>query len=149
MKKRIELLLVLIMVLSLAACSAGGRTTEYYSLGMMRNVAGSDYALEDAGADDEDWRYVAIDDEEEYDDSKEAPFKDVISNPLSTFSSDVDTASYSNMRRFINYGQVPEGVRIEELVNYFDYAYPRPDKNAGHPFTVSTEIAPHSISSFC
>lgn len=61
-------------------------------------------------------------------------------NPLSTFSIDVDRASYSNMRRFLNMGQAPppDAVRIEELINYFDYNYPAPRGN--QPFSVSTEI---------
>ena len=52
----------------------------------------------------------------------------VIGNPLSTFSIDVDNASYSNIRRFITYNQVPQKdvVRIEEMINYFDYSYPQP-----------------------
>ena len=61
--------------------------------------------------------------------------------PLSTFSIDVDTASYSNVRRFINEGQLPpkDAVRIEEMVNYFAYDYPQPvgDK----PFSINTEVA--------
>lgn len=62
--------------------------------------------------------------------------------PVSTFSIDVDTGAYSNMRRFLNRGQLPpaDAVRTEELLNYFDYAYPRADN--GHPFSVYTEIAP-------
>jgi Ca-activated chloride channel family protein len=78
---------------------------------------------------------------EEYDDSAETPFQDVATSPLSTFSADVDTASYSNLRRQVNQGVVPEGVRIEELVNYFDYDYPAPDADAEHPFSVSAEVA--------
>lgn len=78
---------------------------------------------------------------EEYDDSPETPFKDVATSPLSTFSADVDTASYSNLRRQVNQGGTPDGVRIEELVNYFDYDYPAPDADAEHPFSVSTEVA--------
>ncbi len=68
-------------------------------------------------------------------------FKDVKHNPLSTFSIDVDKASYSNVRRFINNGQMPpvDAVRIEEMVNYFSYDYPEPDGE--HPFTVSTELS--------
>ncbi len=62
-------------------------------------------------------------------------------NPLSTFSIDVDAASYSNLRRFINNGQKPpiDAVRIEEMINYFDYDYPQPENN--HPFSVTTELA--------
>src|SRR5690606_29120710 len=56
------------------------------------------------------------------------PFTRVLDAPLSTFSIDVDTASYSVVRRFITQGARPprDAVRIEELINYFDYAYPAP-----------------------
>lgn len=63
--------------------------------------------------------------------------------PISTFSIDVDTGSYSTLRRWINQGRLPEKgtVRIEEMVNYFAYQYPSP--NAGEqPFSVNTELAP-------
>lgn len=68
-------------------------------------------------------------------------FKSVKNNPLSTFSIDVDRASYSNVRRFINQGNRPpvDAVRIEELVNYFHYDYPEPEGR--HPFSVYTEAA--------
>jgi Ca-activated chloride channel family protein len=79
---------------------------------------------------------------EEYDAIHEPGFRDAKRIPLSTFSIDVDAASYSNMRRFINNGQRPpvDAVRIEELVNYFDYDYSQPD--TGDPFSVNMEIAP-------
>ncbi|MBX2964637.1 MAG: von Willebrand factor type A domain-containing protein [Cyclobacteriaceae bacterium] len=78
---------------------------------------------------------------EEYDGINENIFHDALRNPLSTFSIDVDAASYSNMRRFLNNGQRPpkDAVRIEELVNYFDYDYEQP-KNE-HPFNIITEIS--------
>jgi Ca-activated chloride channel homolog len=68
-------------------------------------------------------------------------FKDVLHNPLSTFSIDVDRASYSNVRRFLNMGQLPpiDAVRIEEMINYFSYDYPEP--SGKHPFSVYTEIS--------
>lgn len=71
----------------------------------------------------------------------ESGFKNVKSNPLSTFSIDVDNASYSNIRRFINSGQLPpaDAVRIEEMINYFKYDYPEP--RGEHPFSVYTELA--------
>jgi Ca-activated chloride channel family protein len=71
----------------------------------------------------------------------ENPFLDVRQNPLSTFSIDVDTASYANMRRFLNQGALPpkDAVRIEELVNYFKYHYAPPADDA--PFAVHAEIA--------
>jgi len=78
---------------------------------------------------------------EEYDKVQENNFKDVITNPVSTFSIDVDTASYSNVRRFLNNNSMPpiDAVRIEELVNYFDYDYPLPkDEN---PFSVNLEMS--------
>ncbi len=61
--------------------------------------------------------------------------------PVSTFSIDVDTGSYSNVRRMINNGQLPreDAVRVEELVNYFSYDYPLPD-NSETPFAVTTEV---------
>jgi len=68
-------------------------------------------------------------------------YKSVLNNPLSTFSIDVDRASYSNIRRFISQGQRPpvDAVRIEEMINYFHYDYPEPSNE--HPFSVYTEIA--------
>ncbi len=70
----------------------------------------------------------------------ESGYKNVKSNPLSTFSIDVDNASYSNIRRIINMGQIPpaEAVRIEEMINYFKFDYPEP--SGEHPFSVSSEL---------
>ena len=78
---------------------------------------------------------------EGYSPVNENGFKNVNINPLSTFSIDVDNASYSNIRRFINNGQLPpaDAVRIEEMINYFKYDYPEP--RGEHPFSVFTEIA--------
>ncbi len=71
----------------------------------------------------------------------ENPFLLVTREPLSTFSIDVDTASYSNVRRFLQGGALPprDAVRIEELINYFDYDYPLP--TGEHPFSVNVEVA--------
>lgn len=78
---------------------------------------------------------------EEYDGIQENIFHDAKNNPLSTFSIDVDAASYSNIRRFINNGQRPpkDVVRIEEMVNYFDYDYTQPKND--DPFSIYTEIS--------
>ena len=67
-------------------------------------------------------------DRERYPEAASNPVKQVASDPVSTFSTDVDTASYARVRRLLNDGQRPptDAVRTEELVNYFDYAYPRP-----------------------
>ena len=78
---------------------------------------------------------------ESYDHIEENGFKEVGANPLSTFSIDVDTAAYSNIRRFILKGEKPpkDAVRIEEMLNYFTYDYEMPEK--GEPFSVSTELS--------
>lgn len=77
---------------------------------------------------------------ESYDVINENNFKDVVNDPLSTFSIDVDRASYSNVRRFLNQNQKPvkDAVRIEELINYFDYNYPQPKDE--HPFSSTVEL---------
>ena len=79
---------------------------------------------------------------EQYDRIDENPFHTVATAPLSTFSSDVDTASYSNVRRFLHEGQRPpkDAVRIEELINYFHYDYPAPAN--GDPLSITTEVGP-------
>jgi Ca-activated chloride channel family protein len=84
---------------------------------------------------EEDWNT------EEYDRIYENRFLKAIDNPLSTFSIDVDTASYANVRRFIANGRLPypDAVRIEELINYFSYDYPQP--GGEHPFAFFTEIS--------
>jgi Ca-activated chloride channel homolog len=86
-------------------------------------------------------RYRPVDNTESYDRIVDNPFLRARDNPLSTFSVDVDRASYSNVRRFVAEGQRPpkDAVRIEELVNYFTYEYPDPDDR--HPFSVTTEVA--------
>ncbi len=78
---------------------------------------------------------------EGYNSINEIIFHDALNNPLSTFSIDVDAASYSNMRRFISNGQRPpkDAVRIEEMINYFDYDYAQPTHD--DPFSIYTEIS--------
>ncbi len=78
---------------------------------------------------------------EQYQKLADNPVHAVAEAPVSTFSIDVDTGSYANVRRFLNQGQLPpaEAVRLEELVNYFPYAYPLPPGDT--PFGVGTELA--------
>jgi len=78
---------------------------------------------------------------EAYDKIDEHRFRRVADDPLSTFSIDVDTASYSNVRRFLNTGTLPpvDAVRIEELINYFRFSYKNSQEDA--PFSVTTEVA--------
>ncbi len=78
---------------------------------------------------------------ESYNTIRENDFLSVKENPLSTFSIDVDAASYTNTRRYLNSGNLPpqDAVRIEEFINYFDYKYPQPKGN--HPFEIHTEAS--------
>ncbi|MEL6719818.1 MAG: VWA domain-containing protein [Bacteroidota bacterium] len=78
---------------------------------------------------------------EDYAPIEENEFQTALDAPLSTFSIDVDKASYSNCRRYINNGVLPPpgAVRIEEFINYFDYDYPKP--KGEHPFSIQTEMA--------
>jgi len=84
---------------------------------------------------------VPVSNNESYDHIVENTFKKTKDEALSTFSIDVDTASYSNMRRFLNQNQLPPmgSVRIEEMINYFTYDYPQP--TGDEAFSVSTEVS--------
>ncbi|MBL7749703.1 MAG: von Willebrand factor type A domain-containing protein [Chitinophagaceae bacterium] len=112
----------------------------YYNAPLSRTVGGEPLKGDING-------YFDIDEEkpdfnrEGYDKITENKFLKATDNPLSTFSIDVDAASYSNVRRFLNQGQLPPAgaVRIEEMVNYFKYEYPQPVKN--EPFSINTEIS--------
>ncbi len=77
---------------------------------------------------------------EQYNRVEDGEYKLVARDPLSTFSIDVDTASYSNLRRYLSQGQLPpkDAVRIEEMLNYFQYTYAEP--RGEHPFSVATEL---------
>ena len=86
-------------------------------------------------------RYAGPFNTEAYSSQDENPFRRVSVDPLSTFSIDVDTASYANVRRFLNHGALPPAgaVRIEELVNYFRFDYSQPQGDV--PFSIATELA--------
>ncbi|MFN3232494.1 MAG: vWA domain-containing protein [Alphaproteobacteria bacterium] len=81
-------------------------------------------------------------DTENYAEIADNPIKQAAVDPVSTFSVDVDTGSYSNARRFLNAGEMPpsDAIRIEEMINYFDYGY-APPRDTDTPFTVHTEVA--------
>ncbi|MGN1416405.1 MAG: von Willebrand factor type A domain-containing protein [Oscillospiraceae bacterium] len=103
--------------------------------------------LDDYGYIEEEISYEPIDkialtvNTEEYSHAEESAFKKTSTDPVSTFSADVDTASYANLRRLINDGRtIPEdAVRIEEMLNYFDYDYVRPKGKS--PFSVTYELS--------
>jgi Ca-activated chloride channel family protein len=80
-------------------------------------------------------------DQEEYESFIENQFENPTNTPLSTFSIDVDNASYTNIRRFLNNGQVvpKDAVRVEEMINFFKYTYPQP--KGDEPFSINTEYS--------
>jgi Ca-activated chloride channel family protein len=79
---------------------------------------------------------------ERYQHQDDNPVQVVLEHPVSTFSIDVDTGAYANVRRFLNAGQLPpqDAVRVEEMINYFDYTY-SPPASRDTPFRVTTELA--------
>jgi len=101
----------------------------------VQGAAYSSYALPTVSVQDE------IGDDENYKHFDGASIKRVVETPVSTFSIDVDTGAYSNVRRMINAGTLPrhDAVRIEEMLNYFSYDYPV-SENDETPFSVTTEI---------
>jgi len=153
MKKAISILLSLALTLSLAAGCSGTISdilptpgSPSRELGTPPAPASYEYSISEAPAadywiDGEDWRYMPFDETDEFATRPETPFKDVLTSPLSTFSISVDTASYSIMRRQIMNGMAPNGLRVEELINYFDYSYPAPGPKDEHPFSITTEIS--------
>lgn len=154
MKKLTALMAVVTSVSTLTACGNAMDTSgsDY----AMNNEKGAQHYTEAAiaaedyeSADDEAMppEMNSVDDsdiqqnDEEYNYIKENGYTAVSSAPLSTFSADVDTASYTNVRRMIDDGMdvPPDAVRIEEFINYFDYDYTDPAD--GEPFAVHTELS--------
>lgn len=152
-KKSYAAVLMSTIVMSVSFCGCG--VEEHSSAGDQNSTAGSTESVawvttEEVAADGMgDWNYgVPAEDfhvenwnTEEYDSIREIGFQSVRNRPLSTFSVDVDTASYSNLRRMIEDGysleEIPSGaVRIEELLNYFSYDYNLPEGD--EPFGVTT-----------
>jgi Ca-activated chloride channel family protein len=106
-------------------------------------VARADVAMQPVPVSPEPWRFRQEPwNTEAYNTVNENRFLSAVASPVSTFSIDVDAASYANVRRFLNQGSLPprDAVRLEELVNYFPYSYE--DHTGRHPFAVSTEVAP-------
>jgi len=151
MKKAISILIITALALTLiAGCSGDSSLSSLFQLQdsalYSAPPAAGDYSSHDFSTsepwfDGEEWRYAPFDETDEFASATESPFKDVLTSPLSTFSASVDTASYSIMRRQIMNGSSPAGIRIEELINYFDYDYPAPAPGSEHPFSITTEIS--------
>lgn len=138
MKSRVVLTLVALVVSSSVGCSGPSPSTLFVNspsvsgllspMSAQRSLSPNDGAPGSANT-------------ESYQTIHENPFLAPLKNPLSTFSIDVDTASYSNVRRFLNQGKLPpkDAVRIEEMLNYFRYDYAQPE--AGKPFALKTELS--------
>jgi len=128
------LVLAVIILISLFSCYQGGNA---YSVQKLRRMSLPARTAPDMRLKQEKKDFNT----EDYDNIVENKFLAVTQNPLSTFSIDVDEAAYSNVRRFLMNGEIPPAgaVRIEEMLNYFDYTYTKPAN--GEPFTVNTEIS--------
>lgn len=110
-----------------------------FPAGEMGTMGSGTYSPSDKLLDDDG--YVAPHNTESYDFMQENDFLKAVDNPLSTFSIDVDNASYTNSRRYIDNGSLPptDAVRVEEFINYFSYDYAKP--TGKHPFSINTEIS--------
>ncbi|MEN8179773.1 MAG: VWA domain-containing protein [Pseudomonadota bacterium] len=110
---------------------------------VLESVANQPQARMQTGMDLSSIRHVSAPvDRERYAKITDNAVQSVRENPLSTFSVDVDSGAYSLVRRSLNQGRLPvtDAVRIEELINYFDYDYPAPERGA-QPFSVVTEVS--------
>lgn len=155
----LSICMVVVMIVGLAGCAKSEKSTQDISAPGQMKLTGSshktDYTMDTSKATvNSDVESETMDDgffvnefsteefnTEEYSGITENNIKAVKNYPMSTFSVDVDTASYSNVRRMINNNGevVPDAVRIEEMINYFKYDYERPMGDV--PFSVNTEIS--------
>lgn len=142
MKMKASAILALVLAaLMLAGCSAGAAQNGLAAPKEEAYPAVNFYAAPETLPGEAEQEFIDWN-TEEYDYMQENSFVPVSAQPFATFAADVDTASYTNLRRQILQGTsvVPDSVRIEELINYFHYDYPQPKE--GEPFSVTTEIAP-------
>ena len=126
-----------VSILTLAALAACSGSHEHSSSSPDSLQSPHNAALSTAAVAEENLSLA--ENTERYQDQPDQPVKSVAQEPVSTFSIDVDTGSYANVRRFLTNGEQPpkDAVRIEEIVNYFPYNYPLPTDE--HPFAVHTE----------
>ena len=124
MKKNIIYFLILLAIGMLSSCNRGRYSVKHFTHPTVYSLASVEQISE------------------EYPTFDENRFLSAQTHPLSTFSLDVDVASYGNMRRIINQGEIPstDVIRTEELINYFSYDYPQP--GGEHPVNIITEVAP-------
>ena len=133
-----------IMAVLLAACSKKEMASSYMAessanVASVQAVAADSTAKMVAPAPSPTSVYGTEENTEKYQKTETNSVKSVGQEPISTFSIDVDMGSYTNVRRFLTEGSLPpkDAVRVEEMVNYFDYQYPNP--TSAHPFSVNTE----------
>jgi von willebrand factor, type A len=118
-----------------------------YETAKRRDVTSSSIRIRGAGSVSGNYRtknsYTLNSSRETYKAIDEGGFKKTTKDPVTTFSADVDRASYSNVRRMLNYGQKPhkDAVRIEELINYFDYDYAPPAEGGKTPLKATTTLS--------
>lgn len=152
--KKLSAVIALLCLLSFASCSSEEKAGDVAFVDdanqalMETAAAGEAYDMADVAYIESEFGFFPVEtipevddfNTEEYNDIKENSYMSVAANPLSTFSIDVDTASYTNLRRMIrNRNDIPESaIRIEEMINYFNYEYPEP--KSGEPFSVTTEL---------
>lgn len=135
--------MIVILCLCLFACNYPGRKSENLKMLTVNTTTKSMEEAVSLSSVSTDSLFVHNNksNTEEYDQIAENTFLTVTQNPLSTFSTDVDDAAYSTIRRMINDGRTPPPgiVRIEEMINYFDYDYPAPKED--DPFFIHTELS--------
>ena len=118
-----------------------------YETAKRRDVTSASIRIRGAGSVSGNYRtknsYTLNSSRETYKAIDEGGFKKTAKDPVTTFSADVDRASYSNVRRMLNYGQKPhkDAVRIEELINYFDYNYTPPAEGSKTPLNATTTLS--------
>ncbi|QEL15302.1 vWA domain-containing protein [Limnoglobus roseus] len=127
-----------------AACAAAGAVCAFLIVGCSSQQSSSPAIAAKIGGIDGQLNQQHFDhlQQENYSHVTENAFRSARQEPLSTFSADVNTASYSNVRRFLNEGKLPpkDAVLLAELVNYFPYSYPQPDGD--DPVSLTLDIAP-------
>ncbi|MDP5198138.1 VWA domain-containing protein [Flavobacterium sp. DG2-3] len=130
--RNLNFFMMAFLVLTIFSCKKAYAPDEAAEAMDMTVVATDEIPAENYAADPNTESYAAL---------EENPFESPLKEPLSTFSIDVDNASYTNIRRFINEGQkVPkDAVRVEEMINFFKYKYPQPEGE--HPFAINTEYS--------
>ena len=132
--KRTSIYSMFLTILIITSCSTSDISSEkeiYYEVALEESVSEMLYEAPES----------ALPNSEQYDRILENAFHDPTNQPRSTFSIDVDNASYSNVRRFLTNNQLPpkDAVRIEEMINYFSYDYEQPTDK--HPFSFTAEVS--------